>query len=334
MDSTFLTAAPSDLQKAAELLRAGEIVAIPTETVYGLAAHALNPHAVERIFAAKNRPYADPLIVHIPDVEALDTVAWANSAALKLAQRFWPGALTLVLPKKPVVPDTVTAGGPSVAVRCPGHPVAHQLLQACGFPLAAPSANPFGYISPTLPQHVRDSLGGACPYIIDGGPCRHGVESSIIDLCDPGQPTLLRPGPIPPLEIEDVLGLPLSQPAGFPEQRGQPLPQVAPGMLSRHYSPRTPLFLLAKGQTPPPPQGPGKRAWVHLCRPVGYVDTHACDILWLADRDNLKEAARNVFAMLRRLDRSGYSSIFVETPPPEGIGLALRDRLQRAASRG
>jgi len=331
MRPDFLTTRPADMQRAVSLLRGGQLVAMPTETVYGLAAHALDAQAVRSIFTAKGRPANDPLIVHVSGKEQAAKVAALNPLAEKLMAHYWPGPLTLVLPKQPCVPPEVTAGLDTVAVRSPAHPVARQLLELSGLPLAAPSANPFGYISPTRPEHVRDSLGEACPPILDGGACTIGLESTILDIAVPERPRLLRPGPITHEELEAFLGCPVI----IPERTdGDDSPQAAPGMLSRHYSPRTPLALLAPGQEPPPPTAPGKRAWILLARPIGFAHTAGCQLHWFSETGDLAEVARNAFAKLRELDRAGFTQIYAETPPPEGIGTALRDRLQRAAAKG
>jgi L-threonylcarbamoyladenylate synthase len=195
-----------DLLFLAQRLRAGELVAVPSETVYGLAADALSAKACRGIFRAKDRPAADPLIVHVASIAQAGSIAELSEPARKLMRKFWPGPLTLVLPKKPAVPDVVTSGQPSVAVRMPGHPLFLKLLALTGTPLAAPSANPFGYVSPTTAQHVQDGLGKRIRYILDGGPCEVGVESTILDLRDPLRPRLLRPGKITKRELEKVLG--------------------------------------------------------------------------------------------------------------------------------
>ncbi|MBL7984887.1 MAG: threonylcarbamoyl-AMP synthase, partial [Flavobacteriales bacterium] len=225
----------SDLQQAAALLREGKLVAIPTETVYGLAANAYDAEAVLRIFEVKNRPTFDPLIVHVRDSDQVQEVARTiPPEALALMDRFWPGPLTLVLPKQPRVPDIVTSGLDTVGVRMPAHPMALELLRSLDFPLAAPSANPFGYISPTTAQHVGDQLGERIPYILDGGPCAVGVESTIIGW-EEGLPVLYRPGGLPLEAIEQVIG-------SVRPQVKHVLP-AAPGMIESHYAPRKPLFV-------------------------------------------------------------------------------------------
>jgi L-threonylcarbamoyladenylate synthase len=321
---SLLTPAPEDLARAADLLRAGEIVAVPTETVYGLAADALNPAALAKVFAAKGRPLLDPLIVHVADVADIGRIAELDPRLARLAV-FWPGPLTVVLRRLPVVPDLVTAGRDTVAVRVPAHPAFRALLRAAG-PLAAPSANPFGYVSPTLAVHVRDSLGERCPWILDGGPCAHGVESTILDLSDPSAARLLRPGPIPRDALESALGAPIEA-----VTRAAPADQaqLAPGMLERHYSPRTPIRLFARGGSPAIPAGrvalllQSRRA----AAPAG------AEIFYLSETGDPAEAARALFALLRQLDRLGLEVIVAELAEESGVGVALNDRLRRAAAR-
>src|ERR1051326_8084833 len=225
---------PANLRRLAALLRAGELVAVPTETVYGLAANALDADACRKIFTAKGRPASDPLIVHLANPADLALVAETNDASQRLAKKFWPGPLTLVLPKKDSVPAVVSAGLPSVAVRVPAHPLFRRLLKLAGLPLAAPSANPFGYISPTTAAHVQKNLGGKISHILDGGPSKIGLESTIVDLRDPKNPRLLRPGAITREQIERALGCAVQhkQTAVHSERRAQ----LAPGLLARHYS--------------------------------------------------------------------------------------------------
>ncbi len=321
---SLLTPAPEDLARAADLLRAGEIVAVPTETVYGLAADALNPVALAKVFDAKGRPLLDPLIVHVADVADIGRVAQLDSRLDRLAV-FWPGPLTVVLRRLPVVPDLVTAGRDTVAVRVPAHPAFRALLRAAG-PLAAPSANPFGYVSPTLAVHVRDSLGERCPWILDGGPCAHGVESTILDLSDPASARLLRPGPIPREALEAALGAPIEAVTrAAPSDQAQ----LAPGMLERHYSPRTPIRLFARGGSPAIPAGrvalllQSRRA----AAPAG------AQTFYLSETGDPAEAARALFALLRQLDRLGLEVIVAELAEESGVGVALNDRLRRAAAR-
>ncbi len=315
---------PKNLRFLAERLRAGELVGVPTETVYGLAANALDADACAKIFRAKGRPRTDPLIVHIDQVKALAETCRPNAAALKLARRFWPGPLTLVLPKTAVVPNIVSAGQPSVAVRMPSHPAFRKLLRLAGVPLAAPSANVFGYVSPTTAEHVRAGLGAKIRYILDGGAASIGLESTIVDLRDPEKPQLLRPGAITRRELERALGrrITVVRKSSAPTR----VPQVAPGMLLRHYSPRTPVVLHAQLPAPSRP----KEAYVFIRKPVGRP---AKNVFWLDRHGNLRGAARRLFAMLRELDAADFSQLNVELARGEGLADAINDRLRRAAAR-
>lgn len=314
----------SALTDAAERLRSGGIVAFPTETVYGLGAAVFNETALARVFEAKNRPRFDPLIVHIADRESLaNLVETVPAAAQTLAERFWPGPLTLVLSKKPAVPDLATAGLPTVAVRMPNHPLALALIQRVGIPLAAPSANPFGHISPTTARHVRDSLGDRVDRILDGGPCAVGVESTIVSFAT-ASPTLLRPGGLPTEAIEALIG-PLASPDATTV--GQALP--APGMLPRHYAPRTPLRMLDPVQRDAPPDG--QRIGLLAFRPPAHPSAYAM-IEILSESGDLREAATRLFGALRRLDAAGLDRLVAEPVPDIGLGRAINDRLRRAAT--
>ncbi len=302
---------PDAVAQAAQAIRAGRLVAIPTETVYGLAADATNPDALARIFAVKNRPTFDPLILHVPDATQAQQLvtAWPD-AAQQLADACWPGPLTLVLPKQTHVPDLATAGLHTVAVRVPNHPVTRQLLQELRVPLAAPSANRFGQISPTDASHVAEEL---APHlqpgdlILDAGPTITGVESTVVSLLDPNQPTLLRPGGVPVEQLEQALGQPLASPATTSDTQ----PQAAPGMLTRHYAPRTPLHLV--DQLPEPmPTG------------AATLDLPLDPTL----------AAAVLFARMRELDADpAVQSIYAKRFPPDGLGRAINDRLTRASKR-
>ncbi len=313
-----------DLALLARRLRAGDLVAVPTETVYGLAADALNARACRRIFTAKGRPADDPLIVHLASWRDLAAVAEPNEAARILAGKFWPGPLTLVLPKKPAVPGVVTAGRPSVAVRVPSHPLFRRLLRLAARPLAAPSANPFGYLSPTTAEHVRAQLGRRIGHILDGGPSKIGLESTIVDLRDPERPRLLRPGAVSRREIEKALG------KRVPSARRSRGPQVAPGQLERHYSPRTPLALVRSLARRRPERAP-KEAFLFLARPAAMA---GANVFWLGKRGDLPGAARRLYAVLRRIDAGGFRMIRAELAPGnEGLAEAINDRLRRAAAR-
>jgi L-threonylcarbamoyladenylate synthase len=312
----------------ARRLRDGDLVAVPTETVYGLAANAFDPIACRKIFRAKNRPASDPLIVHIHSLAQLEQLCESNAAALRLADEFWPGPLTLILPKKSVVPDIVTAGRDSVAVRMPSHPVFRRLLRLAEVPLAAPSANPFGYISPTTAEHVREGLGQRIRHILDGGAARIGLESTIVDVRDPRRPAVLRPGAITRAQLAHALGRRVSAPKLKPAPAGA-RGQIAPGLLARHYSPHTPLEL-HETLTPAHAEGTLADAYVFLRRP----DLPARpNIFWLDARGNLRGVARRLFATLRKLDAMNFKRVHLELAPSEGLGQAINDRLRRAAAR-
>lgn len=351
MIEPFFHNSSEDIHRVSALLRKGFVVALPTETVYGLAADASNAEAVRQIFTIKGRPLIDPLIVHVykpedaaafVDVDALRSswaaVKGAGSAIDsigKLAKAFWPGPLTLVLPKLPTVSDLVTAGRPSVAIRVPAHPLMRAVLKESDLALAAPSANPFGYISPTTAEHVRESFGEKVPYILDGGPCERGLESTILDLTHPEEgPRLLREGPITREKIEKVLGRAVQccELANRPESSEG---ELAPGSLYRHYSPAKPLYLYEKGKMPPLRGLPEGAVRVYLRRTAAIAKTAKNGrTFWLTEDGSPEVAARSLFALLRSLDElPRISEIHWELPPAEGIGSAIRDRLTRAAAR-
>ena len=322
----FIAPDNAGLDRAAALIRDGELVAVPTETVYGLAANALDPVAVRAIFEAKGRPFIDPLIVHVADPAMVSTLAGEAPGLEKLAAAFWPGPLTVILRKKEIVPDLVTAGEPTVAIRIPAHPVMRELIRRAGVPLAAPSANPFGYVSPTTAEHVRDSMGGRIANILDGGPCPHGVESTIVNLTDPEGPRILRPGPVTAEAISAVLGVPVLRASSHMETKGA---QLSPGMLARHYSPDTPVRLF-EGE-PVVRSVDGRMATVRIARPKGRAP-HA-DEYWFSESGDLAEAARSLFSLIRHLDTQKYGVLHVERAPAGGLGDAINDRLQRAAAK-
>ena len=319
---------PRNLAQLVRHLRAGRLVAVPTETVYGLAANALDPRACRKIFAAKGRPTTDPLIVHIHAQDQLDELANSNATARKLARKFWPGPLTLVLPKKPVVPGIVSAGLPSVAVRMPSHPLFRRLLKLAGVPLAAPSANPFGYVSPTTAAHVQDGLGRKIRHILDGGPACIGLESTIVDVRDPDQPRLLRPGAITKAALERALGRKVvgPDPSSVPHRANGA--QLAPGMLARHYSPRTPISLHERLSLRDVRSGAD--AWILAAKPAGPA---APNVFWFDPRGELSGTARRLFSTLRRLDDGRFKKIHVALAHGGGLAEAINDRLRRAASR-
>lgn len=310
------------LTTAIELLRRSEVVAVPTETVYGLAGNALCPKAIASIFEIKNRPRFDPLIVHASSVERLSKYANAfPEAARRLADQFMPGPLTLLLDKAAIIPDLVTAGSPRVALRVPNHPLTLSLLQQLDFPLAAPSANPFGYISPTTAQHVADQLGSQIPYILDGGPCQVGVESTIVGFED-GQAVVYRKGGVPVEALTALVG-----PVQVREHSTSS--PNAPGMLKSHYAPSARVVignikeLLTKYE--------GQRVGVIRFRET--VDKLPAEHqLILSPGGNFAEAARRLFAGMRQLDRLQLDVILAELLPEEGLGRAVNDRLRRAAA--
>jgi L-threonylcarbamoyladenylate synthase len=293
------------IEHAARLIRAGKLVAFPTETVYGLGANALDEAAVARIFVAKGRPRTSPLIVHVDSVEmARGLASWWPQAAETLAQRYWPGPLTLVVPKRPEIPDVVTAGLQTVGLRMPAHPLALELIRAAGVPIAAPSANRFTELSPTAAEHVPQSL---ADYVLDGGPARVGIESTVLSLVD--RPLLLRPGVIPLPEIEALIG-PVETLGTFDAEPG---PHASPGMHPRHYRPATPLYLLSPGDSPPA----GNGAWLRIGREMPF---------------DPREYAALLYETLHRLDAQGLDWIAVERPPETPEWAGVLDRLRRAAA--
>jgi len=308
------------VEAAARCLDAGGLVAFPTETVYGLGADAGNGEAIARLYAAKGRPSFNPLIAHVCDIAAARRLAHFDAAAEKLAAAFWPGPLTLVLPKRNDggVADLALAGLDSVAVRVPAHPIARALLAAFKGAVVAPSANRSGHVSPTNASHVLADLRGRIDMVIDAGPCAVGVESTIVGLL--GEPTLLRPGGLPRDQIERVLGRPLAV-APVADDAPQKLEIIAPGMLSSHYAPKTQLRLDAEGAH----AGEALLAF-------GPTPPAAGITLNLSPRGDLIEAAANLFSHLRALDASGASGIAVMKVPHQGLGEAINDRLARAAA--
>jgi L-threonylcarbamoyladenylate synthase len=314
----------TDVARAAALLSSGGLVAFATETVYGLGADALEARAVARIFEAKGRPRFDPLIVHVPEVTSLERlVSSVPAKARELIDRFWPGPLTLVLPRTEIVPDLVTAGLPTVGVRMPAHPLALDLLRRSRTPVAAPSANLFGQVSPTTAQHVADQLGSRIDYILDGGPCSVGLESTILELCGPF-PILLRPGGLSREQIEEVIGpVRLADVASHDAS-----PQRGPGMLSTHYATRTALVVVSCDDPLPAAARIGLLAFV----PESSVQRFAA-VEILSSRGDLAEAATNLFAAMRRHDQRQLDLIVARPVPNAGLGQAINDRLQRAARR-
>jgi L-threonylcarbamoyladenylate synthase len=320
--NNIVAPSPEAISHAVEVLRSGQLVGLPTETVYGLAGDGMNPIALARIFETKQRPLFDPLILHFADASgAFDLAGQVPAAARELAHRFWPGPLTLVLRKKESIPDLATSGLPTVALRVPAHPVAQALLRAFGGPLAAPSANRFGRISPTDAQAVRTELGDAVPLILDGGSCAVGLESTVLLLTE-GQPVLLRAGGIPLEEIEAMVG-PVRH-ATLVDERPQ-----APGQLTHHYAPRKPLRLVSSIAEIPSRSDAGWLAFgpQNADAPfLGVVEN-------LSPTCDLREAAANFFRGLRKLDEDArLATLYAMALPEEGLGLAINERLERASA--
>lgn len=311
----------TDLSKAVDLLNQGKLVAIPTETVYGLAANALDADAVLSIFTAKNRPTFDPLIVHVQNIqEAQKHVFNLDGKALDLAMAFWPGPLTLVLPRQKHIPDMVTSGLETVAIRVPNHAVTLALLSHLDYPLAAPSANPFGYVSPTSAQHVAQQLGNKIAYILDGGDCTIGIESTIVSF-DNNKANILRLGGITLDQIEDIIGtvqLDINQNSN----------PKAPGQLDKHYAPLKPLYFgdIDKMLL----EYPNKKIGVlSFCN--HYSNNNIILNLILSAQQDLNEATHNLFSAIRTLDQSDVDIILAEAAPTHGLGAAINDRLRRAS---
>ena len=334
MPTPMLPCDPDSLARAVEILRAGGLVAFPTETVYGLGANALDADAVARIFAAKGRPATNPVIVHVATVEQVAAIADWSEDADRLAAAFWPGPLTLVLPRRGGVPDVVTAGGPTVAVRIPAHPVALRLLAMLGLPVAAPSANRSNRLSPTTAEHVYADLNGRIDLILDGGPTTGGIESTVVDVTSrPAR--LLRPGLIDPGAIEGIIGRPVeqasrllseSQAGRLSYEANAPLP--SPGLLPRHYAPRTPLECVEGDGLPRTRElrATGLRVALVTRR------HHPQDVYILTMPADPAGYAARLYAALHQLDAEGFDRLIVELPPDEDAWLAVRDRLRRASS--
>ncbi len=312
----------TSIQKAAEALRSDQLVAIPTETVYGLAGNALSEETVVKIFSVKNRPFFDPLIVHLGHIEQLSEFTRSvPELAYDLANTFWPGPMTLLLPKKEIIPDLVTAGNERVAVRIPQHPLTQKLLQSINFPLAAPSANPFGYISPTTAQHVADQLGSQLLYILDGGACQVGLESTIIGL-ENEELVIYRKG-----------GLPVEQLRHFSDkirimEHSSSNPK-SPGQLKSHYAPKIPLMLGDIREMYP--QHKGKKIGL-ISFFEDFADLDIQKHFRLSPQKDMKQAAKQLFSSMRLLDNESLDVILAEVLPEKGLGRAINDRLRRAAA--
>lgn len=327
---------PTAIERAAALLGDGSLVGMPTETVYGLAADALNEAAVAKVFEAKQRPSFDPLIVHVLDREQASALAMFNEQADRLANAFWPGPMTLVLPRKldgrgqAIVPDLVTAGLDSVGLRVPDHRVALALLKASKRPLAAPSANTFGSISPTLAQHVVDELGDKVGIVLDGGPCDRGVESTVVRITGPGV-EVLRLGALPVELIEQVIDGPVSvrQPSSSPGLEKQAKP--SPGMVDRHYAPGTAMRLFEDMETLDAFEPAGRWALLYVGSTPGHAERYEVTRN-LSDSGDLAFAAAALFSTLRELDGLGLDGIAALAVENQGLGRAINDRLKRGSA--
>ncbi|WP_339716406.1 L-threonylcarbamoyladenylate synthase [Cyclobacterium amurskyense] len=314
-----------DIEKSAALLASGELVAIPTETVYGLAGNALDEKAVVQIFKSKNRPRFDPLIVHVAGIDQVYNYVESIPEELKaLAEAFWPGPLTLLLTKKSIIPDLVTSGLGKVGVRVPNHALTLSLLERLDFPLAAPSANPFGYISPTSASHVQDHLGDKLAYILDGGHCEVGLESTIVGM-EEGQVIIYRLGGISVSAIEEIVGKVLI----LPQSSSNP---QSPGMLKSHYAPRKRMILGDLDELMQQHQSE-KGGFAILSFKRSFSDVPASNQVALSSSGDFDEAARNLFSAMRRLDETDTSLILAEELPEIHLGKAINDRLRRAAAK-
>ncbi len=339
MQTRILTCSEQDMLEAARLLQAGELVAFPTETVYGLGANARDERAVRSIFAAKGRPADNPLIVHIYDLGQLNDLCHVPSGAEDLMKAFWPGPLTLLFPKKETVPSAVTAGLPTVAIRMPSHPAALSLLKTSGLPLAAPSANRSGRPSPTTVKHVLEDMDGYIPAVIDGGPCTVGVESTVLDICH-DEPCILRPGGITREMLESVLKRKVKLADSILRPLRQNEVALSPGMRYKHYAPEGTVTLVEgdekhvlafmKSQIPEE-LARGRRACA-LCFSEHMAELKDCCPHDIGPKNDTAEIARRLFEILRDMDEEKMESIYSEVVPPEGVGLAVMNRLGRAAA--
>ena len=339
METLLLPSNEESLSLAADLLRSGQLVAFPTETVYGLGANALDPDAVLSVFAAKGRPADNPLIVHIHDRSQLDSLCTVPDAALPLMDAFWPGPLTILFEKFPAVPDVVTAGLPTVAVRMPSHPVAAAMLRTCDLPVAAPSANSSGRPSPTLASHVLEDMQGKIPLILDGGPCDVGLQSTVLDLCH-GAPTILRPGGVTKEMLESVLHTEVLLAGSILRPLKPDEKALSPGMRYKHYAPKGQVTLVEGDAEAVVARlrelyrqevALGRKSCV-LCFSEHMDVLRDCCPHDIGSRNDPREIAHRLFNTLRALDEEGMESVFSEVVPPEGVGLAVMNRLGRAAA--
>ena len=320
----------TSVDEAISWLRRGEPVALPTETVYGLASPLFSQETIHKIYELKQRPTDNPLIVHVSSLEQVSSIAFQTPLSVRLQKQFWPGPLTLILRKKPCVSDLVTAGQSSVAVRCPKASLFREVINILNEPLVAPSANKFQHISPTTAQHVLEDMGDVLAYILDGGPCQCGVESTILSLLDENKPTLLRFGPIAKEELETFLGQEIAVGSLLVQDKEV---HLSPGLYKKHYSPKTPLYWVTSLNHYKPTDDlreifSHNSAHIYLFPP----DKHLQENEFVLSKNNqLKEVAANLFALLQKIDLMKFSSIWIEKAPAVGIGNAINDRLSRAA---
>ncbi|HRE37570.1 MAG TPA: L-threonylcarbamoyladenylate synthase [Chitinophagaceae bacterium] len=311
----------SSVQLAAEWLRKGEVVAIPTETVYGLAGNAYNVDAIQKIYDVKNRPLSNPLIVHALNIQQVKSLVKEFYAEAEiLAKSFWPGPLTMILPKAAIIPDIVTAGQQTVAVRVPSHPLTLELLSLLEFPLAAPSANKFNYISPVTAEAVSEMLGNEVPYILDGGRCQKGIESTIVSFVEK-QIKILRHGAITEEQIESVLQKPMS------EQKSSG--HLHPGMFKKHYSPKTPLWLMNRNSDFTRLRF--QKNIAAICFTENFPSVPVKEKIMLSNSGDLEEAAQHLYSVLYELDKGNFDLIIAEKMPDAGLGKAMNERLIKAA---
>ena len=320
-----------NLSVCKQVLVNSQVIAVPTETVYGLAGNALDRIALKKIFKIKGRPFYNPLIIHTDSIKSAEKYAFFNPLARYLAKIFWPGPLTMILPKKEIIPDLVTANLDSVAIRCPQNPVFLELLRKLSFPLAAPSANPFGYVSPTSAEHVKHSLGNKIEFILDGGDSAIGIESTIIDLRNPYKAKILRPGPISSEQIEELTSIVFEKTNTVSTNELR-----APGMLKSHYSPITPLEitpidklkeLITSNSNP-------RTAFIFQERPVNSAYQNLDNVYWLSESGETLDITQNFYQILRITDALDYEMIHIEEiTGNDGLKVALKDRLSKAASK-
>ena len=332
MQTKYLRDSAEDIRQAADILRSGGLVGIPTETVYGLGANGLSSEAVKKIFAAKGRPQDNPLILHVPEAAWLERYCRdVPQSAYALAERFWPGPLTMILPRREMVPDATTAGLDTVGVRCPNHPVTLAIIREADVPVAAPSGNTSGRPSPTCAAHMIEDMDGKIDAIVDGGPCGVGVESTIVDLtCTP--PRLLRPGGLPLEALEEVLGE-VAVDAALLRPLGEGEKPKAPGMKYRHYAPKAPVTVVV-GE----PAAAADYIASHLGERTGVIcfsewaDRFAgCIVEDMGSVSRKDEQARRVFDALRAFDHTDVTEIYAQCPHEDGLGLAVANRLKKAA---